>query len=549
MRTSLHSSAQSTFAALCLPLIAAIATPVAAQHGGADSNDLGAVDFQVSCDGAVRDDFNRAVALLHHMMYQEARSTFEAVAERDPECAMAHWGIATTLFQPLWPARPDADARQRGWQAVQRARELGAGTERERTLIAATEAFFQDPDADEWWPRVERWADAMENAYLEHSDDEDVAAFYGLSRIAVGQTADDRLSYNARAAEVLNEVHEREPLHPGAVHYTIHADDATGRADEHLHMVESYSEIAPSVPHALHMPSHIYVRLGDWPNVIEWNRRSADAALEHPAGDRISLHHIHALDYLLYAHLQRGEDAQAASVLEEALSKAPYQEHFVSAFHLAVMPARSAVERRAWGEAARITPREPAYLAWERYGWPHALSWFARGLGAVNTGDLAAAREAETRMQELRQSAEDAGEEGLATYIEIDRLILEGRIAHAEGDAGRAVDLMREAAELEETVEKHPVSPGALLPAYEALGDLLRELDRPEEALTAYETSLEIWPRRYNSLLGAARAADAAGEPGAARGYYWALLEVVGDVDSARPGVREAQRRVDVSER
>lgn len=394
---------------------------------------------------------------------------------------------------------------------MQKARRLGPGTDRERGLLQATEAFFQNPEADEWWPRIERWAEAMERAYHEQPKDDEIAAFYGLSVLAAGQVADDQLAHNARAAEVLAELHEREPLHPGAIHYTIHADDASGRADEHLSVVESYSEIAPSVPHALHMPTHLYVRLGEWPEVIDWNRRSAEAALEHPAGDRVSLHHAHALDYLLYAYLQRAEDGEAAKVLREDLARAPrrYQEDFTSAFHLAVMPARYALERRAWEEAARVSPREPDYLQWDRYHWPEAMSWFARGMGAVHTGDVDRARSAEARMSELRRQAEEAGERRFATYIEIDHLILSGRMAHAEGNAEEAVARLRQAAELEQTVEKHAVSPGALLPAHEALGDLLLEQDRPADALAAM---------RRRSRRGACASRRMAGAPPAGLG-------------------------------
>lgn len=510
----------------------------------AAGEELGAVDFRASCSADVAQEVDQAVAFLHHMMYQEARGLFEAIAEEEPGCATAHWGVAMTLFQPLWPARPGVEDRQRGWEAVQRARELEPGTERERALLRAAEAFFRDPGADEWWPRIERWAAALEEAYQERPDDLEITAFHGLGLLAAGQTADDRLAHNARAADVLQDVLERQPLHPGAIHYTIHADDARGRASEHLEVVDTYSEIAPSVPHALHMPSHIYVRRGDWPGVIEWNRRSADAALDHPAGERISLHHAHALDYMLYGHLQRADDGSAGEVLNELRSTGPYQDGFVSAFHLAIMPARYAVERRAWDEAAALEPRARAEVTWDDYAWPLALTWLARGVGAVETGDLAGAREAEARMTELGDRMEEAGEGEFATNIEMDRLILSGRIALAEGDEEAAVTRMEEAAALEGTVEKNPVTPGALLPPHEALGDLLLELDRPAEALVAYETSLEVWPRRYRTLLGAARAASAAGDEEKARDFYTTLLEVTVD-DSDRPGVAEARAFVE----
>jgi len=507
------------------------------------SSDLGAVDFQVNCSPAVEDEFNRAVALLHHMMYQQARGEFQAIANRDPGCAMAHWGMSMSLFQPLWPGRPDLDTRVQGWEAVERARELGPEGEREQLLVAAAAAFWENPESDEWWPRIERWAGAMEEAHKQRPEDLEVATLHGLAVLAAGQVADDQLAEHARAAEILADVHEAEPRHPGAIHYIIHADDASGRAEEHLHVVDAYSDLAPHVPHALHMPSHIYVRLGDWPQVIEWNRSSAEAALDHPVGDRISIHYIHAMDYKLYGHLQRGEDELGRRILERAMITGPYQEDFGSAFHLAVMPARFALERRDWDEAAALRIGEPDYVEWERYEWPQALSWFARGMGAVMTGDLAGAQEAEEELMALRDEAEAAGEASYRTYIEVDRLILSGRIAWARGDEPRAVALTREAAELEGTVQKHPITPGALLPPYEALGDLLQDLDRPHEAMEAYEAGLEVWPQRYRSLLGAARSAGSAGLEEESRAHFTTLLEVV-NPGSDRPGVAEARRAV-----
>jgi len=520
-------------------ILALCAPPAAAQLS--HEHDLGEVHFDVSCAALVRPEFDRGVALLHHMMYEDARRTFEAVAEADPGCAMAHWGIATTLFQPLWPTRPGPEELARGWEEIQQARALGPGSERERDLVAAIEAFFREPETAEWGSRIERWAAAMETAYRAHSDDVETAAFYGLSQLALGTVAGDRMAYNERAAEVLLTIHEEEPTHPGAIHYTIHANDIDARAGESLDIVRSYSGIAPSVPHALHMPTHIFVRLGEWPDVIAWNRRSADAALEVDAGGGVSHHYPHATDYLLYAHLQRGDEERARAVLEETLTKGRYQDSFISAFHMAAMPARYAVERREWEEAAAVEPRTPATLSWDRYPWPEASAWFGRGLGAARSGDLAKAREAEARMAALRDGAEESGEQGFATYIEVDRLILAGWIAHAEGDAGAAVERIRSAAELEKTVQKHPVTPGDLLPPYEALGDLLMELDRPAEALEAYEASLQAWPRRYNTLLGAARGAAAVPDVEKARAYYAELLDVVGDAETSRPGVEEAR--------
>lgn len=507
---------------------------------------IGTVDFGVSCDPAVSDDFDYAVGLLHHMMYVEAREAFERITAEDTDCAMAYWGMAMTFFQPLWPTRPSPEDLARGQHLVKQAQELGARTERERALLAATSAFFDEPGGG-WWSRIKRWAEGMERAYRAHPNDLDTSAFYALSVLARGQTAEDRGAYNAQAAKILLEIYEQVPSHPGAIHYTIHANDIEGRAKESLDVVRSYGAIAPNVPHALHMPTHIFVRLGEWPEVIEWNRKSADAALARPAGEAVSHHYPHAADYLIYAYLQRGEDGKAKSVLEDAIEKEPYQKSFMSAFHLAAMPARYAVERRAWRDAASLEPRRPDSLPWDQYPWAEGLSWFARGLGSTEVGELDAAHRAERRLTALRDRANASGERDLARYIEIDRLVLAGRISHAENRSEDAIDQLRAAAELESKVEKHPVTPGALLPPSEALGDLLLELDRPEEALRAYEASLKIWPGRYNAILGAALAAEKVANKTAARRYYAKLVDVVA-AGADRPGVARAKAYVKADE-
>ena len=508
------------------------------EHPVAADAELGIVDFQVGCVDGVRADFDRALGLMHHMMYEQARAQFEAVADADPQCAMAYWGIATTLFQPLWPTRPGPEALQRGAELSERARALDA-SEREVALIEATSAFFAEPDTADYWQRIERWADGMAAAYASFPDDLDTAALYGLSRIALSPIAEDRNVLFDEAESLLAEVFERQPLHPGGIHYAIHATDVDGRAGNALEQVEVYGEIAPQVPHALHMPTHIYVRLGEWPEVIDWNRRSADAALDFPVGDRVSGHHAHALDYMLYAALQQGDDDYARSVLDEALGVGTYQEDFAPAFHLAIMPARIAVERRAWSEAVELALEQPEYLDWSRYLWPRAIGLFARGLGAVHTGDIAEAQHAEAQLIELRDRANAAGERAFAAYIEIDRLILSGKLAQTEGDAERAVALIEEAAALEGTVEKHPITPGALLPPYEALGDLLLELGRNAEALAAFEASDARWPGRFNTLLGAGHAALAIDEEAAAQEHFSRLLEIAGE--SERPILAEVR--------
>jgi tetratricopeptide (TPR) repeat protein len=470
-------------------------------------------------------------------MYEQARAVFAEVAEVDPSCAMAHWGVATTLFQPLWSSRPSPEALQRGWVATERARAVVASA-RESGLIEATAAFFRDPESAEYWTRIGRWAEGMSEAFEAFPRDLDTAALYALSRLALAAVAEDRAALLDEAEAVLQRVFGASPTHPGGVHYAIHATDVDGRAGRALDRVAVYGDIAPQVAHALHMPTHIHVRLGAWDDAIAWNRRSADAAFMAPVGDRVSVHHIHALDYLLYAALQQGDDALARQVLDEALGRGRYQEDFGAAFHLAIMPARFAVERRAWGEAAALDLEVHSYLTWDRYAWPQATLWFARGLGAVHSGALGAAREAEGRMAALRDRAAEAGERGFATFIEIDRLVLAGAIARGDGDADGAIALLEEAASLEGSVEKHPVTPGALLPPYEALGDVLLGLGRFAEARAAYEASDGRWPGRYNTLLGLMRSMLAIDEV-AARPIAGRLLVQAGG--SARATLGEAR--------
>ncbi len=525
-----QSSAESDECPCCyvpetgsIPELARYESPAKAANnpGGqeGEKQSLGYVDFQVRGDESIQEDFDRGLGMLHHMMYRQARSIFEEIAEKNPDSAMAYWGIATSLFQPLWPGRPSAEDLHRGWELSNKAREL-AQTDRERLLIDATAAFFRDPETADYWRRIARWAEGMEQAYEAHPHDLDIAALYCLSRVTLAQVVRNREPLLDEAERVLREVYEQAPTHPGAIHYSIHATDVDGRAENALDMVEAYGEIAPDVPHALHMPSHIYVRLGHWPEVIDWNERSAKAALNFPVGDRVSLHHIHALDYKLYGYLQQADDERALEVLQEALTTAPYQDDFVVGFHKAIMPARYAVERREWERAAGIQPEQPDYLSWERYGWPRAISWFARGMGALKTGDLEEARKTERRIIALRDEAREAGEQAFETYIEVDRLILSGWLAWADDEHDKAVDLIRRAAKLEPTVEKHPVTPGALYPPYEALGDLFMELGRPEEALDAYEAGNDMWPGRRNTLLGAVQAAQALGNDEHARIFY-----------------------------
>lgn len=521
MSTPLLQMARSTGAfALAVALLSTAAT---AQDPGAEP--LGTVDFAVSCEPEAQSDFERATALLHHMMYARAEGEFEALADQHPDCAMVHWGIAMTQFQPLWPGHPGGDALERGRNAVAAAREIGLPTPRERAYVDAVAAFFDDPDAD-GPTRLRRFEAAMADVHRSFPADVDAAALYALAQLATAAGAADPEAQRRVAIDRLSSAYERSPEHPGVIHYAIHAHDVDGFGEGGEPFAAAYGEIAPAVPHALHMPSHIYVRLGDWDEVVAWNERSAEAAAELKAGQYISHHYPHALDYLMYAHLQRGDEDAARAVLEELRERDHYQQTFVSAYALAAMPARWAVERRAWDEAAALPERSPASFPWGRFPGAEAMTYFARGLGAARTGDVQGARAALEELDQLKAAAEGEGDRYWADQIEVQRLSVAAWLAHAQEDRGEAVRRMRAAAELAETMEKDPTTPGDLQPPYELLGDLLLELERPADALEAYETSLDTWPARLNSVAGALRAAEAAGATERAESYRDTLREL-----------------------
>jgi hypothetical protein len=513
-----------------------------AQHSQHADHALGRVDFPVSCSALAQAGFNRAVALLHHMTYPQAREAFRRVATDDPSCAMARWGFAMTLFQPLWPTRPGPQALQAGWQAVEEAKALQPPTERERLFVAAAEAFFLEPESPDYWLRIRRWEQAMEQVYAAFPDDGEAAAFYALAHLATAPADAASREHQDRAAEILLRAYERNPDHPGAMHYLVHANDAPGRERESLEITRRYEALAPRNPHALHMPTHIYTRLGDWDGVIAGNLRAAEAALEYPAGENGELvwdELPHAIEYLVYAYLQQGLDDQAAAQIERLLATEHLEPSFKTAFHLASTPARYALERQAWNEAASIAAREPAFIDWNRFAWPEAIQRFARGLGSAHLGRLDQARAEVEHLDRLEAATRDAGEDLFARNIRVLHLELSAWLAHVEGREEAGLALMQEAAELETSTPKHAVTPGPTLPAHELLGDLLMEQERPAPALASYERSLALHPRRFNSVLGAARAARALGEETRARAYFRALVDLA-DARSRRPGLREA---------
>ncbi len=546
-RTSAHPPARGRYAArlawlLLLGGLAGVASTQAQAQADA-GRALGEVDFPVSCSAQAQAGFNRAVGFLHHMTYPQAQQEFEQVARIDPACAMAHWGIAMTLFQPLWPTRPSPEELQRGWREVRQAQALEPATRRERLFVAAAEAFFLEPGSPDYWLRIRRWETATARLHAAFPEDPEAGVFHALALLALAPGDANPRGQADLAAAILLRVYERNPDHPGAMHYLVHADDTPGRESKQLDIVHKYETVAPSNPHALHMPTHIYTRLGDWDAVIRGNLRAAEAALHYPAGDKgqyVWDEFPHAIEYLVYAYLQKGADAEAGVQLERLRATGHLQPSFKTAFHLSSTQARYALERRAWSEAASIAPREPMALDLDRFGWPEAISVFARGLGDAHLDRLVDARSAAVRLDALEAAARESGEDLFARNIRMLGLELHAWIANAEGREDEAVTLMGEAAELEASTPKHPVTPAPTLPAQELLGDLLMEQRQPGLALQAYQRSLELYPARLNSLLGAARAARAQGDDLLARAGYQRLLAVAGS--GTRQSVLEEAR-------
>ncbi len=514
--------------AACLMVIGLCVVDASAQmkHSG---HALGVVNFPVSCSPQAQTAFNHAVALLHHMTYPQAREAFQHVAMIDDRCAMAHWGEAMTLFQPLWPTRPGPAALEHGWAEVQKAKGLQPPTQREQLFIAAAEAFFLDPAAKDYWLRIRRWEAAMEKVYDAFPNDDEAAVFYALAHLAT--TPSDKITRaNAdRAAEILLRVYKRNPNHPGAMHYLVHANDVPGRERELLEITRKYESVAPNNPHAIHMPTHIYTRLGDWNGVIRGNLRAANVALEYPAGDKGQFvwdEFCHAIEYLVYAYLQKGDDRAAAIQIKRLRSTARLEPSFKTAFHLMSIQARYALERRAWNEAAAIVPRQPATLDWDRFAWAEGVARFARGLGMAHERRIDEAKTESERLEQLETVMQKVGEDLFARNLRLLHLELDAWIAHVEGKQDASLSLMEQAVALEESTPKHAVTPGPTLPARELLGDLLMEQNQPARALSSYQRSLELYPKRFNSLLGAARAAGASGNGVLARRYHAQLLQI-----------------------
>jgi hypothetical protein len=472
---------------------------------------LGAVSFPISCSAEVQPGFNRAVALLHSFTYAPAAEAFQQVARQDPGCAMAHWGLAMSYYHQLWTA-PSPGEIIKGREELERAQQIGGGTAREKEYILALSPIFAEEGS--FASRAAKYRDRMSVVAEHYPDDVEAQVFYALALLATASPQDKSHENQKKASAILERLYQKYPQHPGLSHYLIHAYDNAELAARGLTAAREYSEIAPSAPHALHMPSHIFTRLGMWSDSVRSNQAARAAARQQgDLGEQ-----LHAMDYLVYALLQQGRDRDAASILQdlERLEGEPGSD-FKAAYAVTAMPVRYAVERKQWQQAIRCTSPDgaPSQVA--------AVAAWARALGHARSGDAAGARVEVEQIERFAGQLSASGNQYWAQQVQIQAQEAGAWIALAEHNNQEAIALMTKAADQEDAVEKLPVTPGPVVPAREQLGDLLAETGQPLAALAAYEKSLQDAPRRRGALRGAR---DSAGEAGlkSKRSYYEAAL-------------------------
>lgn len=494
---------------------------------------IGQAAFPISCKKTVQKSFDRGIALLHSFWYQEAEKAFTSVIQTDPNCAMGYWGIAMSVYHPLWEA-PNAADLKRGWTFAARAKKLGSKSERERDYLAALETFYHDSDKVDHAARALAYEKAMEQLHQKHPDDREGAIFYALSLLGTASPTDKTYTNQKKAAEILNPILAEAPEHPGVIHYLIHATDSPALASEGLNAARAYAKIAPSVPHALHMPSHIFIRLGLWQEAIDSNRASDAAAKSKMKGNPDP--RLHAMDYMVYAYLQSGQDLQAKGIVNDLsfLPKAK-QESLTAAYATAAIPARHAIERRRWSEALALTAHP------SRYPYTEAITYFSRAVGAARNRRLIEARGELEVLRSVRARLVESKNQYWANQVEVLLQAAAAWTEYADGKHDRAVMHMRTAADLEDSLEKHPVTPGPIVPAREMLADLLLEVGEPKEALVEFEKSLQTSPNRFNGFYGAARAAERAEDFKTARIYYEKLVALAGEANGRQTELAEAK--------
>ena len=508
-------------------------------HEEMTSQQLGMVHFQVSCSASAQESFTRGVALLHSFWYEESEKAFQKAATDDPQCAMAHWGVAMSLWHQLWN-HPDEAIAARGLAEAKQAESLQGRTARERGYIAAIAAFYKGLNQQNYYASASAYSDAMRRVYQKYPEDHEAAAFYALSLLASEPEDNPDLTRRKQAAAVLEKLFAQEPDHPGVAHYLIHTYDKPGLAELGLPAARRYAQIAPAAPHALHMPSHIFARLGLWQDDIDSNLASI-AASQHSAAMHMGgeSHEFHAMDFLVYAYIQVGREADAWRVIEQVKAMPPMKDMYGTGYdpHLSAASTFEAMyplELHHWADAAALTlvpgaePVDNAMVEW------------ARAIGAARSGDLAAARACAAEIEKVHDEllrkkkpspAKDVGQEFQEATAWID---------HAEGKDDAAIKILRAIADREDGGSDM----SGEIPAHEMLGDLLLEMKRPEQALLEYQTDLKLNPNRFDALYGAGRSAEMLGKSELADTYYAQLAKQCAGSASTRPELTQARARL-----
>jgi hypothetical protein len=535
-------------ALLCIMCAQLATVPALAQSEHADhaaGENLGAVHFPISCSPEAQRQFDRAVAMLHSFYYPETIKAFTAIATVEPSCAMAYWGVAISQRPNPLVAPFPPDVLQQGWAAIEKARAAHAETRRERDWIDALAVFFRDYDTVDQKKRTAQYEAAMARLHEKYPRDTEAAVFYALALNEAVDLTDKSYSRQLKAAAILEGLQRQLPDHPGIPHYLIHSYDYAPIATKGLPAARRYAGLAPSSPHALHMPSHIFSTLGMWQDAIRSDLASVDAfdALNAHADAAASANGtpnplaFHSLDFLANAYLQLGQDQRAKAIVDarNAMSGYPASIRYSGHTAFAAIPVRYAIERSAWAEAAALQP------ALTPYPQAESITWFGRALGAARSGDLAGARLDLAEIARLRDQLASTHDSYWTEQLDIQRKAAGAWIELGEKKVDEAIESMREAADREDHTEKHVAMENRLSPMRELLGELLLEANRPGEAAREFELSLRIAPNRFRSLAGAAQAADMSGDRARARVYYQQLVALARDADTERPALTRAR--------
>jgi hypothetical protein len=526
MRATSFAAIVATAATLGLP-----GAPAVAQE---NEQQLGTVHFPTSCNETAQRRFDRAMRYQHSFWYKASRDIFEETLKADPECGIAYWGIALSLWNNPHFA-PPAPNLAPALAAIEKAKAVGAKSERERDYINALAVLYTDYDKVDYRTRLQAYLKAMEALAAKYPNDDEAQIYYAITLNVSASPADKTYAQQLKGAAILEPILKRQPRHPGVAHYLIHLYDYPPIAERGLDAAHRYAAIAPAAPHAQHMPSHIFTRVGDWKGSIASNIASVKAA----KADKEPTDQLHAMDYMVYAYLQLGRDNEARAVVDEMAQSTNYSTaNFGAPFALAASPARYAVERGDWRGAAALEVNQTKFPQVE------AITHFARALGAARSGNPEAAKADIAKLAELRDKLRDAKDAYWSNQVDIQHQIASAWVLHAEGKYDEALAGMKAAADAEDKTEKAPVTPGPLAPARELYGDMLLERGMAKEALAAYQATMAKEPNRFNGFLGAAQAAVALGDKATARADYEKLIALTADSNSERPALAAARAYV-----